>query len=97
MKRIFRPAPILLAIAFLALFQAPAHAFIGVLMMADAWVKKEAKIALATPGHVEWCAEHHTGYRKEWNNYPIGDGRIKFCASPFYTPPWLKWSANLPK
>lgn len=96
MKCSFRPAVVLLAGAYLISAHAPAQAFVGVLMLADAWAKKEAKVALDTPGHAEWCAQMHPGYRKEWNNYPIGDGRIRFCASPYYTPPWLQWRSDLP-
>ena len=69
----------------------PSNAMVGAAIYADNYVKKQAKIALATPDHARWCAKNHKGYRKEWNTYPVGGGRISHCASPYYTPPWKKW------
>ena len=75
--------------------QPSAHAFIGLFSLADRVIKKEAKIALQTPNHAQWCAKKHPGYRAKWNNYRIANGRVRYCASPYYTPPWKKrgWGA----
>lgn len=80
-----------LAFVMLITSQMPANAIVGALMLLDRYIKKEASIALSTPGHAEWCADKYPGYRKQWNNYRIEEGRVAYCASPFYTPPWMKW------
>jgi hypothetical protein len=83
-----------LACAMLSVGAPSAHAFIGTFILIDSLAKKEAKVALATPGHAEWCAQQHPGYRKQWNNYLVEGGRVQFCASPYYTPPWMKFGFN---
>lgn len=65
-----------------------ANAQLAPIMLMDAWAKKENKVAAATPGHSGWCVENHKGYRPQWNNYNDKDGIMRYCASPFYTPPW---------
>lgn len=69
-------------------FAAPAQAQLAPIMLMTAWAKKEMKVAAATPGHSAWCAKNHKGYRPQWNNYNDKDGVMRYCASPFYTPPW---------
>ena len=86
-----------LAAALLATTIVPANAFITPLVLADRFIKAQAKIALETPGHVEWCLQNHPGYRPQWNNYRIANGRVAYCASPYYTPPWMQWRQNLPQ
>lgn len=68
----------------------PANAVVGLFVMADRVIKSENKKALATPGHVAWCLKNHAGYRPKWNNYPIGNGRIKYCSSPYYQLLWMR-------
>lgn len=68
----------------------PANAFISWLMLADRTIKSETKKAIATPGHVEWCAKQAPGYRKEWNNWRLPNGRVKYCSSPYYTLLWMR-------
>jgi hypothetical protein len=83
---------LLLAIPVAALIfaatAAPSNAFVGLFIMADKWFKDEAKKAAQTPGHAEWCASFRPGYRPQWNNWRLPNGRVTYCASPFYTPPW---------
>lgn len=67
----------------------PASAFLTPFILADAYIKQQAKVALETPGHVEWCLQNHPGFRPQWNNYRIENGRVAYCASPYYTPPWM--------
>jgi len=76
------------AAAMLFLAQQAAHAQLAPLMLADWMIKKSNKEAAATPGHAEWCAASKPGYRPQWNNWRTSDGRVTYCASPFYTPPW---------
>lgn len=83
-----------LSIGMLASSSLVANAWLSLAIMGDRYLKKQAKIALNTPGHATWCSKKHRGYRKEWNTYPRGDGRVRYCASPFYTPPWKKWGAK---
>jgi len=80
-----------IAIAMLSISYLPAHSFVSALILADRYVKNESKIALNTPGHAAWCSRKHPGYRKQWNNYKRPNGRVRHCASPYYTPPWMKW------
>lgn len=68
----------------------PANAFISLFMMADRVVKQENAKALATPGHANWCAKQKPGYRKQWNNWRLPNGRVEYCASPYFTPIWMK-------
>ena len=90
--KISNPIAVLtVACGLLAGSQVPANAFIGALVLADKFIKKEAAIALQTPNHAAWCAKKHPGYRAKWNNYRIPNGRVRYCASPYYSPPWMKW------
>jgi hypothetical protein len=68
----------------------PANAFISMFVMADRVIKKENKKALATPGHAAWCAKQAPGFRKQWNNWRTPNGRVKYCASPYFTPLWMR-------
>lgn len=77
-----------LAVAGLLAGQTNAHAFTSVFAMLDMMVKKSNKEALATPGHAAWCAKSRPGYRAKWNNWREPNGRVSYCASPYYTPPW---------
>jgi len=79
-----------LAAALFVAGHASANAQVGLLILADNYIKKQSKVAANTPGHTAWCARKHAGYRKEWNSYPRGNGRRRHCASPYYTPPWMK-------
>ena len=72
----------------------PASAQLLPLMLLDKGFKEEAKKAKNTPGHVEWCRKKKPGFRAEWNNWRTSDGRVEYCASPYYTPPWRKNAAN---
>lgn len=58
------------------------------IMLLDAWAKQEAKKARAIPEHVAWCIKHHPGFHPQWNNYNDKQGIMRYCASPYYTPPW---------
>ncbi len=78
------------AIFVFGISQLPAQAFTP-LMLIDRFIKKETKMALQTPGHVAWCKKNHPGYRPKWNNYRIANGRVKYCASPYFSPSWMKW------
>lgn len=69
----------------------PANAFVSALILADRMVEKSQKEALATPGHIEWCQRKYPGFRPQWNNYKLENGRVAYCASPYYTPPWMAW------
>lgn len=75
-------------VAVLSIGATAANAQLAPIMLMDAWAKHENKVAAATPGHAEWCAQNHKGYRPQWNNYNDKDGIMRYCASPFYTPPW---------
>ncbi len=75
--------PLLLAIS-----AQQASAQLGPIMLADWAIKRSNKQAAATPGHAEWCARSKPGYRAQWNNWRTSDGRVTYCASPYYTPPW---------
>lgn len=90
LRRTLLALPLALAAAMpLALAAAaPASAQLLPIMLMDAWAKKENKVAAATPGHAEWCAKNHRGYRPQWNNYNDAKGIMRYCASPYYTPPW---------
>ena len=77
-----------LAVAGLLAAQTAAHAQLAPLMLLDAMIKKSNKEAAATPGHAAWCAASRPGYRAQWNNWRTPDGRVTYCASPYYTPPW---------
>lgn len=81
-----------LAAALIAPTVVPANAFITVLALADRYIKQQAKVANETPGHIEWCLKNHPGFRPQWNNYRIENGRVAYCASPYYTPPWMQYS-----
>ena len=84
-------AIILLAATVIMLSTAPAaNAFLGVFMLAERTITKESARALATPGHADWCARQQPGYRKQWNNWRLPNGRVKYCASPYFTPLWMK-------
>ena len=72
----------------------PAHAVVAPLVLADRFIKSETQKAIATPRHVEWCAKKYPGYRPQWNNYKIENGRVAWCASPYYTPAWMRWRQN---
>ena len=87
MKLICKISLVPVAAAMLCLAQ-PAHAQLAPLMLADWLIKKSNKEAAAAPGHAEWCAKSKPGYRPQWNNWRTSDGRVTYCASPFYTPPW---------
>ena len=90
MRKTARILAIPLGVAMFATSQLPAHAVVGsVFALTARYVQSEAKIAAETPGHAEWCAQRHAGYVKEWNSYPNGKSR-RHCASPLYTPPWMK-------
>ena len=80
-----------LFLAFVFCGQPSAHAFVGALFLADRAIEISTKEALAIPEHGDWCAQKHPGYRKQWNNYKLEDGRVRYCASPYYTPPWMRW------
>lgn len=83
-------AALLLAPAMVLTAPVAANAFLSVFMMAERTIKKENAKALATPGHAAWCAKHKPGYRKQWNNWRLPNGRVKYCASPYFTPLWMK-------
>ncbi len=83
-----------LAFAALLASQSASHAFTAPLALMDWAIKKSNKEALATPGHAEWCARSKPGYRAQWNNWRTPDGRVTYCASPYYTPPWQVPYAN---
>ena len=86
-----RHLAILLAATVIMLSTAPAaNAFLGVFMLAERTITKESARALATPGHADWCARQQPGYRKQWNNWRLPNGRVKYCASPYFTPLWMK-------
>lgn len=72
----------------------PAGAVVAPLVLADRFLKAEAKKAFNTPGHVQWCLKNHPGFRPKWNNYRIENGRVKYCASPYYSPPWMRAPAG---
>ncbi|MCG6858400.1 MAG: hypothetical protein LJE67_10065 [Salaquimonas sp.] len=88
MPKSIRLAVLPLALALLIGGQVAAHAQLAPLVLLDMMVKKSNKDAAATPGHAEWCAQHRPGYRPQWNNWLEKDGRVTYCASPYYTPPW---------
>ena len=91
MRKRARILVIPMAFALIATSQLPAHAVVGTLFaLAAEYIQSEAKIAFETPGHAEWCAQRHARYVAEWNSYPVANGRRRHCASPFYTPPWMK-------
>jgi len=71
-----------------------ANAQLAPIVLLDMMFKKSNKDAQATPGHVEWCIANFPGYRPQWNNARTPDGRVTYCASPFYTPPWQKAYAS---
>ncbi|MEC9343461.1 MAG: hypothetical protein VYD64_06415 [Pseudomonadota bacterium] len=77
-----------IAMAAILAGQGIAHAQLAPIMLLDMMVKRSNKEALATPGHAEWCAASRPGYRAQWNNWRNDDGRVTYCASPYYTPPW---------
>ncbi|WP_075996785.1 hypothetical protein [Salaquimonas pukyongi] len=81
-----------MALASAVVFSAApsANAFLSVFMLADRVIKKENAKALATPGHAAWCAKQQPGYRKKWNNWRLPNGRVKYCASPYFTPMWMQ-------
>lgn len=87
MKR-SRLASFVLAFGLVAASQGAAHAFTTPFVLLDMMVKQSNKEALAIPEHGKWCAEHHPGYRVQWNNWRTADGRVAYCASPYYTSPW---------
>ena len=83
-------AALLLASAMVLTAPPAANAFLSVFMLAERTIKKENAKALATPGHAAWCAKQRPGYRKQWNNWRLPNGRVKYCASPYFTPVWMK-------
>ena len=85
-----RFAAALLASAVMLSAAPAANAFISVFILADRVIKQETAKALATPGHAAWCAKQKPGYRKQWNNWRLPNGRVKYCASPYFSPVWMK-------
>jgi hypothetical protein len=84
-----KAARILAAAAIALAVSAPlANAQLAPLVLADRFIKMETKKALATPGHVEYCAQVRPGYRAQWNNWRTADGRVTYCSSPYYKLPW---------
>jgi len=77
-------------IGLITTFAVPANAFLTPFVLADRVIKQENKKALATPGHAAWCAKQAPGYRKQWNNWRTPNGRVKYCASPYFTPLWMR-------
>lgn len=77
-----------LALGVLLASQGVSHAQSAPLVLLDMMIQKSNKEARAIPEHVEWCKQHHPGYRAQWNNWRNADGRVSYCASPYYTPPW---------
>ena len=71
-----------------------ANAFISAFMMADRVIQQENAKAAAIPEHGRWCAKQRPGYRKQWNNWRLDNGRVKYCASPYFTPVWMKGIAR---
>lgn len=69
-----------------------AHSFTFLLTMSAKMISDENKRAIATPGHVGWCKANIPGYVAKWNSYKNSVGRVKYCASPYYTPSWMKYS-----
>ncbi len=65
-----------------------AHAVVGAFVLADKYFKEEVKKAINTPGHVEWCMSYKPGYRPQWNNWRLPNGRVTYCSSPYYSVPW---------
>lgn len=88
MLKRYRLLALPLALGVVLASQGVSHAQLAPLMLLDRMIKKSNKEALATPGHVEWCAAQRPGYRPQWNNWRTPDGRVTYCASPYYTPPW---------
>ena len=86
--------PLAATIAVLSFAPAQASGIIGTAMLIDKYIKKEAEVALNTPGHTAWCQQEYRGYRPHVNNFIKPDGRVQYCASPYYTPPWMKFGAN---
>lgn len=83
--------PVALAIAVASHVPASASGIIGIGILVDKYLKQEAEVALNTPGHTQWCLQKYPGYRPHINNFIKPDGRVQFCASPYYTPPWMRW------
>lgn len=90
MRLIHHAAVLSIAGILLASQSIPANAQLSFFMMADRIVKNETAKAIATPGHAEWCARQEPGYRKKWNNWRTPNGRVKYCASPYFTPVWMR-------
>jgi hypothetical protein len=88
MPKQYRLAALPLALTMLVASQSVSYAQLAPLYLLDQWIKKSNKEAQAIPEHVQWCLEHHPGYRPQWNNWRTANGRVAYCASPYYTPPW---------
>lgn len=86
--------PLALAISAATFVPAQASGVLGAAIMIDKYLKKEAQVALSTPGHTSWCVQKYPGYRPHINNFIKPNGRVQYCASPYYTPPWMKFGAN---
>lgn len=83
---------IIVLIMTLALFvvsHVPAQAYTGVISLAIWAIRADTKKALEIPQHAKWCARQHPGYRVQWNNYRIPNGRVKYCSSPYHMPAWM--------
>ena len=83
-----------LAFAALLASQTLSQAQLLPLTLLDMMIKKSNKEALAIPEHGAWCARSKPGYRVQWNNWRTPNGRVTYCASPYYTPPWQVPYAN---
>ena len=88
MNNLHRLAALPLALGLLFAGECAAHAQLAPLVLLDMMIKKSNKEAQAIPEHLAWCAQNHPGYRPQWNNWRTPDGRVAYCASPYYTPPW---------
>ena len=83
-----RLAVLSLALGGLFAGQGGAQAQLLPLTLLDMMIKTSNKEALAVPGHAAWCAQSRPGYRAQWNNWRTPEGRVTYCASPYYSPPW---------
>ena len=88
MLKRYRLAALPVALALLLAGQSISYAQLAPFVLLDMMIKKSNKEARAIPEHVQWCLQHHPGYRPQWNNWRTPDGRVAYCASPYYTPPW---------
>ncbi len=90
MRKSSKVTVLFLALAITVTGQVPAQAFTSLISLTIWVIRNDTKKALLIPQHAAWCAKKHPGYRAKWNNYRIPNGRVRYCASPYHTPSWMK-------